>query len=195
MIALASIIPPLLFISNLVPDLNSAQGFFYTIACASTLFVILFFAFSLIGMGLFDFGADLGDGSMGAFSFHAILAFVLGLGWGGYISMSLGAELLLALLAGLLLGLSMFFIVGYLIKVLSRLQVDGNLKRETLVGIQGTVYVTIPPHGEVGGQVQLNHPSGMLTMSATQDGDEEIPSQCPIVVVEASTQQLLVKKI
>ena len=59
----------------------------------------------------------------------------------------------------------------------------------------GTVYVSIPPHGEPGGQVQVAHPSQMITMPAVQEGDVPLPAMTRIEVVSATTYQLLVRPV
>ena len=50
------------------------------------------------------------------------------------------------------------------------LRSDGNISPESLVGLSGTVYVTIPPAGETGGQVQVAHPNQLITIAAVQQG-------------------------
>ena len=75
------------------------------------------------------------------------------------------------------------------------LKSDGSLNYATLVGMTGTVYVTIPPRGEPGGQVQVAHPSQMITMAAVQEGDEPLPAMTRIEVVSATTYQLVVRPI
>lgn len=73
------------------------------------------------------------------------------------------------MLVGLGVGAVMFVIVAGMMKLIYSLKSDGTLKHDSLVGLTGTVYVTVPPHGEPGGQVQIAHPSQLLTIAAVQE--------------------------
>lgn len=182
---------------ELLPDFNSARGVFCAIAWVATLLSL-----GTIVMGFFaDAGGDGGadavdggvDGDTGAFSLRAAVGFLLGLGWGGYIATQCGYSTVESIVIGLVLGVILFFIVAGIVRLIYSLKTDGSLNYASLEGMTGTVYVTIPPHGEPGGQVQVSHPSQMLTMPAVQHGDAPLPAQTRIVVVEASTYQLVVR--
>ncbi len=185
--------------SLMSPNFDSALGIYCSIAWFATIFGGIFFLLTFIGAGIADIGldagADTGHGAGGYFSIHAIIGFLLGLGWGGFICMEQGMGALSSSLVGLLIGAIMFVLILMLMRMLSRLQVDGNTDLNSLVGLTGTVYVTIPPSGEAGGQVQITHPNGMLTMPATQLGEQELTAHTPITVVESSSQGVLVQAL
>lgn len=145
-----------------------------------------------------DFGGedvDVADGDTGSFSVRALVGFALGLGWGGFIAFQSGAGVGLSILVGLMLGVIMFFIVAGIMRAIYSLKADGSLNYSSLAGMTGTVYVTIPPRGEPGGQVQVAHPSQMITMPAVQEGDTPLPAMTRIEVVAATTYQLVVRPI
>ncbi len=179
---------------DMLPDFSSARGIFCTIAWLSTAISLLMLLLSIFS----DIGGDdmdVTDGDTGALSVRAIVGFALGLGWGGFIAIQSGAGVGLAIGVGLMLGLIMFFIVAGIMRFIYSLKSDGSLNYATLVGMTGTVYVTIPPRGEPGGQVQVAHPSQMITMAAVQEGDEPLPAMTRIEVVSATTYQLVVRPI
>ncbi len=185
--------------TDLLPHFDSAVGIFCAIAWTATLVSV--------GMFLFSAFADVADGADAAdaagsidgdadlFSTRAIIAFILGFGWGGYLSVVNGSGPMAGTAVGLGVGLLMFLLVALLIKLIYSLKSDGSLKYETLVGMTGTVYVTIPPKGEPGGQVQVSHPSQLITMAAVQEGDTPLPAQTRIEVVHATTYQLTVRPV
>lgn len=185
--------------AELLPHFDSAVGIFCVIAWSATLISVVMFIISAIadvadGAEAADAAGDM-DGDAGVFSTRAIIAFILGFGWGGYLTVVNGAGIGLGITVGLLVGLLMFALVALLMKFIYSLKSDGSLKYETLVGMRGTVYVTIPPHGEPGGQVQVSHPGELITMPAVQEGDTPLPAQTPIEVVQANTFQLTVRPI
>ncbi|MBR1997210.1 MAG: hypothetical protein IJ993_02240 [Akkermansia sp.] len=189
----------LLKAADLLPHFDSAVGIFCTIAWAATLISLVMFVVSAVadvadGADAADAAGDV-DGDAGMFSTRAIIAFILGFGWGGYLTVVNGSGVGMGITVGLLLGVLMFVLVAALMKFIYSLKSDGSLKYETLVGMTGTVYVTIPPHGEPGGQVQVSHPSQLITMSAIQEGDTPLPAQTRIEVVHATTYQLTVRPI
>ncbi len=179
------------------PNFDSAIGIFCSIAWFATIFGGIFFLLTFIGAGIADIGADVdsGHGAGGFFSIHAIIGFLLGLGWGGFICMEQGMDVLSSSFVGLAVGAVMFVIVLMLMRALTRLQVDGNTDMNSLVGLTGTVYVSVPPQGATGGQVQITHPNGMLTLAATQQGDEELKAHIPVVVLESGQQGVIVKAL
>lgn len=181
--------------AELMPDFVSARGVFCAVAWFATLFslVLMVMSFFSIGEEAADAGVD--DGDTGSFSLRACVGFLLGLGWGGFVSVQFGAGVGLASVIALLTGVVMFVLIGALMRMIYSLKADGSLNYADLVGMQGTVYVTIPPKGEPGGQVQVAHPSQLITMAAVQEGDTPLPAMTRIVVVSATTMQLLVRPV
>lgn len=182
---------------NLVPSLDSAAGIFCILVWISTLlalglFVLSFFAD--LGGGDADVSGDL-DGDTGHFSVRTIIGFMLGFSWGGFVCIQSGMSTAGSVGVGVLVGLFMFLLIAQLMRFIYGLRSDGSLDYKTLVGMKGTVYVTVPPHGEPGGQVQVAHPSQLVTMQAIQYGDHPLPAQTRIIVTEANTLQLVVRSL
>lgn len=189
-------ITSLLDAASLLPNFNSPLGIFCAIAWVGTLLSAIMFGVSFIAdFGGSDLDAGSVDGDTGSFSVQAVMGFILGFGWGGYLAVLGGGGAGLGIFVGLLVGVVMFFLIAGIMKAIYSLKSDGSLKYESLVGMTGTVYVTIPPHGEPGGQVQVSHPSQLITMAAVQDGDTPLPAQTRIEVVAATTYQLTVRPL
>lgn len=188
--------------AELLPDFDSARGIFCAIAWVATLLSVV----SLV-MGFFmDIGdtdidvpaieaSDAAGADTGVFSVRAVIGFLMGFGWGGYAAVQSGAGVGMAIAVGLLIGLVIFIAVVILLKFIFSLKCDGSMDYNSLVGCTGTVYLTLPPHGAPGGQVQVSHPSQLVTMAAVQEGDTPLPAQTPIVVVSATTYCLTVKPL
>ena len=180
---------------ELMPDFTSARGIFCTIAWVSTLLALGLFAISLFADADLGSDADVGNGDTGFFSVRALVGFLLGFGWGGFASIQANPGVLQAVLVGLGVGVAMFFIVAGMMRFIYSLKTDGTLRHESLVGLTGTVYVTVPPHGEPGGQVQIAHPNQLLTIAAVQEGDTPLPAQTRIEVVKATSYLVTVRPL
>ena len=187
----------LLRAAQLMPDFASARGVFCAIAWFATILSLISLVLALFadfgGDADADLPGDAADGGTGSLSVRAVIAFLLGLGWGGFVATQWGLSTFPSLCVGILLGLVLFFIVAVLMRLIYGMKSDGTLKYSDLIGLQGTVYVTIPPHGEPGGQVQVAHPGQLVTMPAIQHGDSPLSAQSSIIVVEATPQRLVVR--
>lgn len=182
---------------ELMPGFDSARAIFCTIAWAATLLAALMFVISFFTD--FDGGdADAagGDGAdTGMFSFRAVVGFFLGFGWGAYICQQAACNVIMACAVGLGVGLLMFILVAMLIRMVYSLRSDGNITPESLVGLSGTVYVTIPPCGESGGQVQVAHPNQLITIAAVQRGSEPLSAGTRVTVIESIAGQVTVQPV
>ncbi len=183
---------------DLMPGFDSARAIFCTIAWGATLLAALMFVVSFFTD--FDGGGDAdvsgGDSAdTGMFSFRAVVGFFLGFGWGGYICQQALDNVWCSCGVGVGVGIIMFLLVAMLIRMIYGLRSDGNITPDSLVGMSGTVYVTIPPRGEQGGQVQVAHPNQLLTIAAVQEGETPLPAQTPITVVAASAGQVTVRPL
>ncbi len=180
-------------LASLMPGFDSAGGLFMLIAWAATFFAVLMCLGSVIGADA-DMDTDT-DADVGFFSTRSVVGFLLGVGWGGYIALQLGCETGAAVCVGMAVGLGMFLVVALMMRLIYGLRADGTLNYQTLEGLEGTVYITIPPHGESGGQVQIAHPSQLITIAAVQEGDSPLPARTRIVVTKASTSQVTVRAL
>lgn len=181
-----------------MPGFDSARAIFCTIAWAATLLAALMFVISFFTD--FDGGGDAdvaaGDGAdTGMFSFRAVVGFFLGFGWGGYICQQMLGDVWWSCGVGVGVGVFMFLLVAMLIRMIYGLRSDGNISPDSLVGLSGTVYVTVPPHGEPGGQAQIAHPNQLITIAAVQQGSAPLPAGSRVIVTASVTGQVTVKPL
>ena len=124
--------------ADLLPDFSSARGIFCAIAWIATLLtlgsMVLSFFMDFGGDADVDVPSDTPDGATGAVSVRAIIGFLLGLGWGGYIAVQMGCGVLPSIIAGLALGLLLFFIIAGLMRLIYGLKSDGSLNYAELEG-------------------------------------------------------------
>jgi hypothetical protein len=185
-------------VGKYLSNANSVYWFFATVG--SGVFLIQFI---LTLMGFDDGGADVdgdGDVSFGehadtglgdfhVFSLRAIVAFVMFFGWGGVLW---GQHGWLGFLAALLLGGFMMVVTALILFVLLKMQQEGTVKTEDIVGCNGTVYLRIPEDAQ--GKVTVT--VAKCTREIKAIADEELKKGSPVTVVKHINNQLYkVKKI
>lgn len=176
-------------------DFTSAEGIFTYIAVFATILSGFVMLFSLLFGGDHDaLSMDHAmDSDMGVFSLRSVVGFFLGFGWAGLITLSMEGSLGLALILAFVSGLCIFLLIALLMRFIYSLKSDGTLDYSSLVGYVGTVYVTIPPRHESGGQVRIAHPSQLLFLSAVQEGETPLSLNTPVLVTEINGGILTVK--
>ncbi len=170
---------------DLIPHFQSSVGVFCFIALLASVL-----ALGVTFLSVF-FDGDAGGGDTpedgngdGWISLRTLVGFLLGFGWTGFLLLRAGHSLGVAIAAGIGVGLLLFVFLALLMRSIYGLRADGTLRYETLIGLKGHVYVTIPPAGESGGQVQVSHPSQLLTLPAVQHGTTPLPSGTLVVIAD-----------
>jgi membrane protein implicated in regulation of membrane protease activity len=191
-------------------SLQMAEQVFYLIGMLATAILLVQLVLNLIGLGMHDAdmsgpdggdidGADAGDVSGGDFehpdlpahssglgmiSFRTVLAFMVGFGWSGALSIESGLSILPALLLAVLAGTVFMVVVYWLMKAIYRLSDSGNVDFRNAAGRTGTVYIPIPAMGVGSGQVQVSVQDRLREIPAVTDGDEALKTGTAIRVVK-----------
>jgi hypothetical protein len=100
-----------------------------------------------------------------------------------------------SLAAAFFTGVLMFLIIGISMRFIMSLKSDGTLNYETLKGMTGSVYISIPGNLQRGGQVTIAHPSQLLYLPAVQEGEHPLPSGTPVEVVAVTAGIVTVKPL
>jgi hypothetical protein len=141
-----------------------------------------------------DVGHDVGDtdiahdsaGAFKALSLQTFTAFAMGFGWGGVFGLyTLHLDTGRSILAGVIAGAGMVWVLAALLRSVGQLQSSGNVRLETVVGCEGEVYVNVPPKGQGTGQVRVVTGERMRIINAQSEGDS-VPSQSRVRVVRAN---------
>ncbi len=161
-------------------DLTLEYQIFYGIGIFALLVVAVQMVMTLVGFdhdGGFD--VDLGDidhgSGIGLFSSQTLGAFFLAFGWVGVGALKAGMSVFVAGALSFVFGIGAMFAMLYMLKGMMKLQSQGNLDYSTVIGEEGTVYVTIPGGNEDGGgQIQINIQGRLTTASARKTSPGEI---------------------
>ena len=190
--------------------LDGAMKFFYTIAFASTLVLVIqtgmtFFGFDADGMdsdfdvgdmdhgGDFDMSAEHGvDHDVSVLSVRSITAFLVGLGWMGAILRDLGWSLFLVVPLALLVGFILMMCVWWFMKFLHSLSEKGNMDYVYAIGETGQVYLPIPPNREKAGKVEVMIQGRLTVVDAFTDDTERIENRTKVRVTNIVDDNTLV---
>ena len=134
---------------------------------------------------------DPGQG-MKILSIQSVAAFLMGFGWGG-----LGAykgsdwSLPMAVLVGIVIGVAMMWFLAMMLKATYKLEASGNISLRDAIGLEGSVYVTIPASQEGYGQVAVIVRDHQRIYHAVTDSTdhEEIPRNAQVRIVRAVDAQ------
>ena len=142
-----------------------------------------------------DVDLDLGDSDV-AFSFislKGIVAFFMGLGWGGLLTLQQGHVVGTSLLRGVLYGIAYMGLTALIYWGVKKLKQENTVDYYSLVGQKCTVYLRVPANAKGSGVVNVIINGGLTQVEALNYGDQEIPTGAQVTITEAFNDKLVVK--
>lgn len=171
--------------------------FYYIVAVVSFLALLIQAVLLMVGLpGDADLGLSGHGEGLGVVSVRTITAFLVGFGWSGVLMLEAGAGTVATVAVSTVGGAALMVAAHLLFLKLLKLQTQGNVNYSSCVGQVGTVYVTIPPGGGDGGQIELMAQGRLRFVKALTAGSEPIPPGTKVrvtSVVDAET--LMVEKL
>lgn len=167
---------------------------FWMLAIPFTVILIVQFILAMFGVGDHhdvDHSTDHDVASFKLLTVRNAVAFFTMFGWTGIAMIHSEYSKVATLVVAFLVGSVMMFAVSLIFIGISKLAQTGNINLKTLVGCQGTVYLTIPIQGF--GKVNVNGPTKIIEMKAK--AKEEIPTGTLVKVVEIIDDIVTVEKI
>lgn len=163
-------------------------------ALLGTAFLLLRFLLLSMGGGAdVDDGQDVGldhhahgtDG-LKLFSVQTVIAFGMGFGWAGligYRGLEWGIPASIGI--GAVGGFFMMWLMAFLLRAAMELQSSGNVNVQSAIGLEGTVYVTVPASGKGTGQITMVIGDQQRTYNAVS-ADEELPRNARVRVLSVN---------
>ena len=155
-----------------------------------------------LAMQLLGFGSDLEadhpgeadtshpDASFKMLSLLGITAFLMMFGLGGRAMLeSRPGQALPALVVALLAGGISLWLMAWLFKAMKKMQSDGTSKIENAVGLEGSVYLTIPANDV--GKVQIAVNGRLSVLDARAAGGQTLPTGARVRVVRIANGNIL----
>ncbi len=150
---------------------------FWSCAIVSSLFFVVQFVLTLIGIGDADMdGMDSvdvmsGDGGMALFTVKNLIHFFLGVGWAGVSLWNLIPSKILLVLVSLLMGVFMVVLFIWLFRKMRSIESHGSYDPREAVGAVCDVYLSIPAARSGKGKVQISLRGAVLEMDALTSGE------------------------
>ncbi len=176
---------------------------FWACAIASSLFFIVQFVLTMMGIGDADVDVDgmdsvealSADGGMSLFTVKNVIHFFLGLGWSGVCFWDLIPSRVLLIFVSVLIGLLMVAIFLFIFKKMLSIESRGSYDPKAAVGKVCDVYLNIPEARSGKGKVQLAIQGTVIEMDALTDG-ERLKNQTKVRILELlDNNTVLVEKI
>lgn len=167
------------------------RTFLFCAVVGGTIFLIKFFLMMIGGDSDVDFDADSGDADDGLLwiSTFSLAAFAMMFGMGGLTaSRQFGAPGWGSTIIATICGILMIIILKKLMKKLMTLHSSGTADINNAVGVEGSVYLTIPAEGQ--GKVQLVIQGTQKVMTAVSENGDEIKTG-EIVTVKGIVNNIL----
>lgn len=180
-------------------SLELAQQIFALVGIASTVVLVVQIIILLFGMGNDSDGVDdfndpdgeTGDG-LTLFTVKGILSMLCITGWTGVIFLGTSMPTAVAYLLSFVCGFAMLVIMGYAMKMISKLQSSGNIDIGNAVGKVGQVYLPIKPNGAAAGKVNITIQGKYSEFSAITTADQILATGSYVRVVAVDEAGTLV---
>lgn len=162
-------------------NLSVLEHIYLWIGVVATVFLII----QIILMCFTSFGGDVdidGDGDIDVdvdsgvsiFTVKSLTAFFAVGSWCGLLTCSLASESLqwLSVIIALATGGAAMSVVIILLRAMAKMQYNGTMQPETLVGKQATVYISIPAERSGRGKITLTAQGRYMELDAMTDGEK-----------------------
>lgn len=174
--------------------LPAAQQLFFGIGIIAGGVSLILAVMSAVGLEHHDvvdlpdsIGWDAGGG--GIFSVKPLTGFLLGFGWAGGLASVAGLGPLAATAVALASGLATMGLVVGVFRLVLGMRSDGTARIADTLHASATVYVSLPPSRQAGGQVTVHFRGRQETFQALNRSDRPVPSGERVRVVEVLDAQ------
>ena len=184
-------------------NLSVMEHIYLWLGVAATVFLII----QIILMCFSSFGGDVdidGDGDIDVdtdsgvsiFTVKSVTAFFAVGSWAGLLTCALteGKMQWISLLFAVIAGAAAMAIVVVLVRAVLKLQCNGAIQHDKLIGKTATVYVSIPPSREGRGKITLTAQGRFLEIDAMTDSEEKLTVDEAVEIVSTENECAVVKK-
>ena len=185
-------------------SLSVLEHIYFWLGIVSTIFLIIQIAL----MCFSSFGGDVdvdGDGDIDVdpdsgvsiFTVKSITAFLAVGSWAGLLTCTLASDKLqwLSVIIALIAGAAAMAVVVLAIRGMMKLQCNGALQSEKLVGMKATVYVAIPSARSGRGKITLNAQGKFMEPDAVTDCEEKLAVDETVEIISTENDCTVVKRL
>ncbi len=187
-------------------NLTVLEHIYFWLGIVSTLFLIIqiimmcFSSFGgdgdIDGDGVADADLD-ADSGISIFTVKSLTAFFAVGSWSGLLTCALASDKLqwLSIIVAVITGAAALTAVAFSLHALKKLQCNGVIEYDKLIGQRANVYVSIPPSRSGRGKLTLNAQGKFMEIDAVTDEAEKIAVDDVIEIVAIENECAVVKKI
>lgn len=189
-------------------SLTILEHIYFWLGIVSTLFLIiqiLMMCFSSFGGdadmdvdgdGVIDGDLD-ADSGISIFTVKSLTAFFAVGSWSGLLTCSLVADNLhwLSIIIAIIAGGIALTGVAFALHALKKLQCNGAVQYDKLVGQHATVYVSVPPSRSGRGKITLNAQGKFMEIDAVTDSEERLAVDEVVEIISTENECAVVKKV
>lgn len=185
-------------------SLSVLEHIYFWLGIVSTIFLIIQIAL----MCFSSFGGDVdvdGDGDIDVdpdsgvsiFTVKSITAFLAVGSWAGLLTCTLASDKLqwLSVIIAIIAGAAAMAVVVLAIRGMMKLQCNGALQSEKLVGMKATVYVAIPSARSGRGKITLNAQGKFMELDAVTDCAEKLAVDETVEIISTENDCTVVKRL
>ena len=185
-------------------SLSVLEHIYFWLGIVSTIFLIIQIAL----MCFSSFGGDVdvdGDGDIDVdpdsgvsiFTVKSITAFLAVGSWAGLLTCTLASDKLqwLSVIIAIIAGAAAMAVVVLAIRGMMKLQCNGALQSEKLVGMKATVYVAIPSARSGRGKITLNAQGKLMELDAVTDCEEKLAVDETVEIISTENDCTVVKRL
>ncbi|NMA36906.1 MAG: hypothetical protein GX942_01230 [Papillibacter sp.] len=137
-------------------------------------------------------GYEHSEAGLKLFTLRGIIAFLAVYGWGALAVSRSGHPWFTAMGIGFILGLAAMLLVAAVLKLFITLQSNGAINLENAVGLDGTVYLTIPAGGQ--GKVSIILQERFSEFDAVSQNGETLKTGTEVTVIGLTEDNRLIVK-
>ncbi len=128
------------------------------------------------------------------FTLQGMVAFLAVFGWVSLICYHNGVHILVATVIGFAAGFIVMYGMAKLFQSIKRLTQNGTLNYRNALGVEGTVYIPVPPKGQGVGKINITIQGSFRECEAVTEDLETIPTGASVRVIDIIGNTLVVER-
>jgi membrane protein implicated in regulation of membrane protease activity len=143
-----------------------------------------------------DIDVDI-DSGVSIFTMKSITAFFAVGSWAGLLTCTLASDSLqwLGAVVAVVAGAIAMVSVAFILRAMLKMQCNGAVQVDKLVGKTATVYVSVPPTRGGRGKITLNAQGRYMEIDAVTDGEERLQVNEVVEIVSTENECTVVKRV
>lgn len=184
--------------------LSVLEQIYLWLGIAATLFLIV----QIVLMCFSSFGGDVdvdGDGDIDVdmdsgvsiFTVKGITAFFAVGAWAGLLVCSLAPDNLqwLSIIVAVICGALAMGLVAIIMRAILKMQCNGAVQTDKLIGERAIVYVSVPARRSGRGKITLTAQGRFMELDAITDSEEKLSVDEPVVIVSTENECTVVTRV